>query len=164
VFRNDEAFPRVFAVHEAIALPDEAAALEAVMRPGIDLRRSVVLAGPAPALESCDAPDELRLVHYEPDALTVAAHMGCRGMLILADTDFPGWQATVDGEPAEIHAAYGLVRGVVVGAGAHEIRMCYRPASVRRGAALAGLGIALCAALQLSGRSAQGLRRQNSGV
>ena len=51
-----------------------------------------------------------------------------------ADTYFPGWVATVDGQPAPVYEAYGFLRGVVVEAGAHRIEMRYRPKSVYWGA------------------------------
>jgi uncharacterized membrane protein YfhO len=62
-------------------------------------------------------------------------------MVILSDTWFPGWRATVDGKSATIHRAYGAVRGVIVEPGSHVIEMRYRPLSV-----FAGLGLTLLAA------------------
>ena len=67
--------------------------------------------------------------------------MRCRGMVILTDTWFPGWQATVDGKRAKIERAYGFVRGVVVEPGNHVIEMRYRPLSVYLGA---GLSLLAC--------------------
>jgi uncharacterized membrane protein YfhO len=69
-------------------------------------------------------------------------------MVVLADSWFPGWKASVDGKPAQIYRAYNLVRGVVVEAGDHEVVMRYRPTRVYIGMALAALGVLLCAALQ----------------
>jgi uncharacterized membrane protein YfhO len=57
-------------------------------------------------------------------------------MVILTDSWFPGWRATVDGHPTPILKAYGAFRGVVVDAGDHTIEMRYRPWSVFIGAAL----------------------------
>jgi uncharacterized membrane protein YfhO len=56
--------------------------------------------------------------------------------VILTDTWFPGWTATVDGRRAKIECAYGFVRGVVVEPGKHTIEMRYRPMSVYLGAML----------------------------
>jgi uncharacterized membrane protein YfhO len=63
-------------------------------------------------------------------------------MVILADSYFPGWRATVDGERAQIYEAYGALRGVVVGKGRHRIEMRYIPFSV-----IAGLLMTLSGAL-----------------
>jgi uncharacterized membrane protein YfhO len=63
--------------------------------------------------------------------------------VILTDTWFPGWSATVDGRRAQIHQVYGAVRGVEVDAGTHTVEMRYRPASVIAGAALSLLALVM---------------------
>jgi uncharacterized membrane protein YfhO len=69
-------------------------------------------------------------------------------MVILSDTWFPGWHATVDGKPARIYEAYGVLRGVVVERGSHIIEMAYRPASVIWGGVLTAIGFVLSIGLQ----------------
>ncbi|UYN91072.1 MAG: YfhO family protein [Anaerolineales bacterium] len=57
------------------------------------------------------------------------------GWLLLADTYYPGWQATVDGVAVDIQPAYGVFRAVQVPAGTHEIEFLYRPLSFAIGLA-----------------------------
>ena len=54
---------------------------------------------------------------------------------------------TVDGRKAEVLNAYGLVRGVVVDAGAHSIEFRYRPWWLWAGALLAGMALVIVAVL-----------------
>jgi uncharacterized membrane protein YfhO len=76
-------------------------------------------------------------------------------MLILADTWYPGWVATVDGQPAPIYQPYGALRGVVVAAGPHHIEFRYRPATAWLGASCSMLGIlGACVMSVLFGRAA----------
>jgi uncharacterized membrane protein YfhO len=80
------------------------------------------------------------------------------GFLLLADTFYPGWTATVDGKPAPIYRANISVRAVPLSPGSHRVRFHYAPASLYRGAiislsALGGLLIALVAALVWRWRS-----------
>jgi hypothetical protein len=54
------------------------------------------------------------------------------------DSYFPGWTATLDGQPADVVRVDGMVRGVIVAtAGRHEVAMQYRPVSFTAGLALA---------------------------
>jgi hypothetical protein len=54
-------------------------------------------------------------------------------MVVFSETYYPGWEARVDGEPAQIwQANYGF-RGIVVDEGVHIIEMDYRPMSFRVG-------------------------------
>jgi uncharacterized membrane protein YfhO len=57
---------------------------------------------------------------------------------VLTDAFFPGWQATVDGQPAAIVRADFALRGVSVPAGRHQVVFEYTPASFRLGAAISG--------------------------
>jgi uncharacterized membrane protein YfhO len=62
--------------------------------------------------------------------------------LILADTYFPGWTATIDGQATPIIETFGALRGVVIEPGEHHVEYSYRPASAMAGAALTLLGFA----------------------
>jgi hypothetical protein len=141
VYRNPNAFPRVWTVHQVRSLAEEREIAAVLDDSGFDLRRSTFVLGEAPALESCGETDEVRLVRREANRALLEARMGCRGMVVLSETFFPGWVATVNGRPAKIYAAYTALRGVVVERGRHWIEMKYRPLSVRLGAlmTLAGL-------------------------
>ena len=58
----------------------------------------------------------------------------------------PGWSATVDGRPTTILPADGLLMGIPVEPGAHQIRLTYRDPDVTRGlqaGAVVWLGLAL---------------------
>jgi len=54
-------------------------------------------------------------------------------MLVLSDTWYPGWHATVDGRDAKIERIDQMLRGVRLGPGAHTVEMSYRPTSFRIG-------------------------------
>ena len=50
-----------------------------------------------------------------------------RSLLVLTDVHYPGWKATVDGEPAQIERVDYLLRGVRVPAGSHRVEFSYEP-------------------------------------
>lgn len=59
------------------------------------------------------------------DSLSVQVATTHAGWLVLADTYYPGWSATIDGKSADIQQANLTFRAVQVPAGAHEVRFEY---------------------------------------
>lgn len=148
IFENPSVFPRVWAVHGSRKMAGETQARNLLADPGFDALHNVfTVAENPPRLAAC-AGDEVSMPHHEPNYVRIDARMQCRGMVILTDTWFPGWRATVDGKRAKIERAYGMVRGVVVEQGNHTIEMRYRPVSVYVGAALSliacGIVVGFC--------------------
>ena len=136
IFENPRAFPRVWSVHQSRKVAGEKQARDLLADPGFDARNGVFLiAENPPRLATC-AGEDVSMPRHTPNYVRIDAQMQCRGMVILTDTWFPGWRATVDGKRAKIERAYGMVRGVVVEPGNHVVEMRYRPVSVYLGAAL----------------------------
>ncbi len=68
--------------------------------------------------------------------------------MVLLDTFFPGWVASVDGRPAPIFRADYLMRAVYLPAGAHTVTFEYQPLAFTWGLGLAaGMLVSLILAL-----------------
>ncbi len=142
VYRNPAALPRARVVHELVRAPsyEELGKLHA--EESFDLRGKAAMLGPPPELERCAGAEEpVSFAAMPPSRVVLDATLGCRGMVVLADTAFPGWKAKVDGRPVAIHEVSGALRGVVVERGRHRIEMTYRPASVTLGALMTLTGL-----------------------
>jgi hypothetical protein len=145
IYENRDALPRAFVVADWQWQPDSAAAVTAMSAPGFDPRRTAVLVGdgPAPAGNG-PAPAGggglADIVAYAPERVVVRV-AGDGGLLVLSDAHYPGWAATLDGQPVAIQAADGLFRGVFVPAGEHEVMFAFRPRSYQVGAVVSLLGM-----------------------
>ena len=65
---------------------------------------------------------------YRPNELSATFDAPSAGVFVVKDSYYPGWEATLDGRPAEVVRVNGLVRGVMIPtAGRHEVAMRYRP-------------------------------------
>ncbi|HSB91337.1 MAG TPA: YfhO family protein, partial [Anaerolineales bacterium] len=58
------------------------------------------------------------------------------GRLVLSEVAYPGWKVQIDGKPASILTVDGLLRGVDLGAGEHNVTFAFRPATVYAGLTL----------------------------
>jgi hypothetical protein len=133
VFKNPNVLPRVWTVHEAIQVRNPQDARNHLQDPNFDLRKKTFGYAAPPPLERCDG-DQIRYFSRATNSTTAMVDMKCRGMLIESENDAAGWIALVDGVEMPVYEAYGVLRGVVVGPGAHKVEMRYRPLSVIAGA------------------------------
>lgn len=142
VYANAGVMPRAWTVHRLQSAGEEEA-VRLVRQGSFDFRQVAVLTGPAPAVETCGEMDAVSVDYLNIQRLRLRAEMQCRGMVIVGDNAFPGWQASVDGRPAVIYAANTALRGVIVDKGVHKVDLEYRPASVRLGLVLTLAGVTL---------------------
>ncbi len=147
VYRNADAFPRAWAVHQ-VRRVNEPETGRALLDPSLDLRAEAILTSPAPPLAACSG-DDVNVRRHLPDTVEIEAAMQCRGLVVLSETYFPGWRATVDGSPATIYATDGMLRGVIIEAGKHKIAMQYRPGSVIAGGIMTLLGTLFAVAVTI---------------
>jgi hypothetical protein len=80
--------------------------------------------------------DSAHIESYEMDSVTISATMTRPGFLILSDTFYPGWRATINGQPAKIFRANGFVRAIALDAGMHKVEFRYIPVSFFLGLAI----------------------------
>ena len=81
---------------------------------------------------------EAKLLFYSPNRILVEAEGP--GRLVLSEIFYPGWKATLDGEPVPVREIYHVLRSVDLPEGSHEILFKFQPFSVYGGMLLAVLG------------------------
>jgi O-antigen/teichoic acid export membrane protein len=162
VYENKRAFPRTFIAREAIAAPDQTAALDALAK--IDPAEVVVVEGVAQdALAGAASPHlrEARISKYTPREIFVDVNLSDRGWLVLTDNFADGWKAylrpfgatgegvTASGESIEqqlpLYRADGAFRAVYIpNAGQWTVRFVYSPRSF-----ILGIYVSFLAAITL---------------
>src|SRR5262249_9664089 len=125
--------PRARLVHRAIGAADEETSFARTVDPERDFLHTAVIetAEPLPALAEppAAATESVAVVGDLPERVEIAATLAAPGLLVLTDTWYPGWSATVDGAPAPIlRADYGF-RAVALPAGEHRVVFLYAPGS-----------------------------------
>ncbi|RPH47849.1 MAG: hypothetical protein EHM91_05180 [Planctomycetota bacterium] len=148
IYENTAALPRAWLVSRAVPVgtPDQAA--QVLHSPDFDPRTTVVLEEKE-IPRTADGGGAVTWKVRETDRLELTADAKADSLLVLSDTHYPGWEATVDGVPAPVLRANLAFRAVAVPAGTHQVAMRFRPASVRYG--LIGTSLSIAAVLGLYG-------------
>ena len=71
------------------------------------------------------------LKNYEPNELTYEAASDKGGVVVFSEIYYPGWTATVDGEPATLGRVDYVLRALKVPAGKHQIILTFKPQSIK---------------------------------
>lgn len=157
VYRMPDALGRVYAVPRVVAIDADSNVFKRLVSAGFDPAREAVTtdrtaAGEYPGSAEC----AVRWLTDEPDTLVLETEAPARAFVVVADTHFPGWRATLDGAPVTIHRVNHMVRGVAVPAGRHRLEMAYVPEGWARSVPVtrAGLGAWALAALAWLGIAA----------
>lgn len=115
----------------------------------LDLRQVALTQTAIAGLETCPAGEALILRH-DPGAVRIRAHANCQSLLVLADSDDPGWSVRIDGQPAKKLTVFNALRGVVVPKGSHQVEWSYSPSGFLPGVVAALFGLLLLALSHLA--------------
>jgi hypothetical protein len=137
--------PRARLVHAALAAAGEEGTLAATVAHAHEALRLAVVEEGALAAPLEDPPahghEQTRIVEDGPERVVVEASVAARALLVLRDTYYPGWRATVNDVPVPIVRTDHAFRGVVLDPGAHRVEFRYAPGSLRLGQAITAVAL-----------------------
>ncbi|HER19997.1 MAG TPA: hypothetical protein ENO14_03020 [Chromatiales bacterium] len=135
VYENMPALPRVYFVDRyRVASGDDA--LQLLGSGAVDVGEEVVLAE-SPGLEpSSDEGATAEVSEWEFSRVRISASLPQAAILVVSEVYYPGWKATVDGEPAHVLQANHVLRALALPAGEHDIVMSYDTSLLKRGLTL----------------------------
>jgi hypothetical protein len=129
VYENAEALPRTYYVPQIDVEPDPSRRLQRLARRTPN-RREVALASVPPEDGFLGVPGnrstaDARFLVDDPEHIVIEAVAPERGFLFLADQYYPGWSATVNGQPAPILVGNHAFRLVEVPSGPITVEFRY---------------------------------------
>ena len=145
VFENAAALPRAFVVPRAEVIASPRDRIRRLASKAHDPRRLVILdelppqgwlGGDAPASPG-RASVHFRRAYGEHLVLDVTSPN--EGFLVLSDQHFPGWEVSVDDQPATLLKANHAFRAVRIPAGTSTVEFRYVPGSMMLGAAISAV-------------------------
>ena len=90
-----------------------------------------------------DTASIVRITSYEPNRLTYDVNSGKGGVLVFSEIYYPGWTATVDGQPVEIGRVNYLLRAIHIQPGQHQVELAFFPKSVNMTETIAYIAFAI---------------------
>ena len=77
-----------------------------------------------------DTASVVTITSYEPNCLKYDVNSGKGGVLVFSEIYYPGWTATVDGQPAELGRVNYILRAIHLQPGKHQVELAFFPKSV----------------------------------
>jgi hypothetical protein len=146
--------PRPFArlVYRTWIESDDNAALGIITDPSYDARNTVMLpAEPKFALPASVVNGTASITRWSPESITVQTSSPDPAILSVSLIYYPGWQATIDGQPASLLRADTAFTALALPSGDHTIQLDYRPASYQVGSLITLATLVVVALGALSG-------------
>ncbi|MBI2863141.1 MAG: YfhO family protein [Chloroflexi bacterium] len=143
VRENLRVLPRAFLVPEVRVIDQPKRIVDAMSTEPFDARKTVIVEERDPIVESFQkmgregttsaGEGAVRIESYKPEQVRLSADTEADAFLVLSDSFYPGWHATVDGKETKIYRANYLFRAIMVPQGKHDILFYFAPASFQRG-------------------------------
>ncbi len=141
IYENLDVLPRSFLVYEWAYVPDAEGSLDRMREAGFDPRKQAVLIGDGENSEIQNGEGRATFNYYKPGDISLNVTSNKPSLLILTDSIYPGWRATVDGANVEIFQADINFRGVMILEGEHIVRFSYEPRSLKVGIIFSIIGL-----------------------
>lgn len=145
VYRNNEALPRSFVVHDAWVIKDRDATFRHMASPGFSPTSYAIIEEPIDTLiyNSTMRSPVPRVVEHSSNKVLVEANLRQPGLLVLGDVYYPGWKAFVDEKETKIYRANYVMRAVFLPKGRHSVEFRYQPLSFKIGAIISLVSLVL---------------------
>jgi len=148
IYRNNHALPRAFVVHRVEIVSGIEESIARMKEDRFDPSRVAVIEADLPPEELtalvegiATGGSNVEITEYHDNQVTLQVETESPGLLVLADTYYPGWKAYVDGEKTPIYPTDMALRSVYLDPGEHEVKFVYSPGSFKVGALVSVLSL-----------------------
>jgi hypothetical protein len=129
LYKVDRSVPRVYVVPRAIEEKDPEKILQQLSSPKFDPMNEVLLEETFPLPVGRELHATANIKSYENQVVKIDAALDAPGILVLADSFYPGWRAYVNGKEEKIVRANLFFRAVYLPPGKHRVEFRYKPRS-----------------------------------
>jgi len=163
IFENKSVLPRAWIVPASGVeiVPGIEAQLSRLKEQTFDPNKSVILADmPQLFRAAAETPKEpfqgkAEIIESGINHVKLRTESSTAAVLVISQTHYPGWRASVDGDKLDVVPTNLTLTGVPVPPGAHEVQVVFEPLSFRIGLALTILSMIILLATLAAGKKWQ---------
>ena len=104
----------------------------------------------------------VKMTAYKPNNLTYEVKSSKGGVIVFSEIYYPGWSATVDGEPVELGRVDYILRALNVKPGNHKVVLDFHPQSLKNTETVAYVGYGVLVLLIIIGIGVEVKRRKKT--
>jgi len=138
IYQNQKWLPRAYLVAEARYIPDQKAVLETIINGSFDPTQEVIVEQ-AVNKTIRGGKGTVEIVSYEDTKIELKVKALTDGFLVMSDSNYPGWKASVDGQEQKILQANYNYRALEIEPGEHQVIFSYEPQAVKWGSLISGV-------------------------
>ena len=116
----------------------------------VNLRNTAVVAKADFGFLKAGGEGTVRLTSYEANEAKYEVESAQGGLVVFSEVYYPGWTATIDGQPAQVGRANYVLRALNVPAGKHEVVLTFQPQSVQTTETIAYVALAVLLLLMVA--------------
>jgi hypothetical protein len=143
LYEVNDPLPRVYIASSTLQETQPAKITRMLSSKEFDAAKTVILDQPVSSDLQRASSSSAVITHYGNTRVTIKASANGAGVLVLADSYYPGWKVFVDGREGRILRANHFFRGVELSAGEHEVCFEYTPWSFTAGLWISGITLSL---------------------
>ena len=117
----------------------------------VNLRNTAVVAKADFGFLKAGGEGTAKLTSYEANEAKYEVESAQGGLVVFSEVYYPGWTATIDGQPAELGRANYVLRALNVPSGKHEVVLTFKPQSIQTTETIAYVALAVLVLLIVAG-------------
>jgi hypothetical protein len=142
-------FERAWFVSNIDIIADDKQAITRLAADDFDLRRYAIVAAPVNLPFVGVSTATVAVQKNSPTLLQLKTDTLGDHLLVVSQIFYPGWQATIDGEPADLLRVNVVQQGLVVPSGEHIVEISYWPHTFSQGVIISTVALVICGGMLL---------------
>ena len=147
VFEMGDPFSRAWFVGNIEVIAGDNEAISRLASDDFDLRRTAVVPTPLDLPPTDPTTSSVTILALDSNYLQAQVNASDRQLLVFSQIFYPGWQAKIDNQSAELLRVNVIQQGVVVSQGQHTVELVFSPTSFWLGAAISFVALLVCLGL-----------------